>query len=74
MDLKSKLESKEDSITSKYGLKGQTPKGPLNGVGYLPLNDTFSQGTYQDYLVKTINQETVQDSRAQDLTAYKSQG
>jgi hypothetical protein len=43
-------------------------------VGYLQLNDTFSEGTYQDYLVKTIGQEEIQDPRAQDLTAYKSQG
>jgi len=33
-------------------LKGQKPTGPLSpGPGTIPINNTFEQGTYEDYLV-----------------------
>jgi hypothetical protein len=72
MNLKSRLES--ENKTSKYSLNGKVPTTSLNGVGYLPLNDTFGKGTYQNYLVTTVDDNTIQNPGSQDLTPYKSKG
>ena len=34
----------------KTPLRGEKPAAPLKGNGIIPVNNTFSQGTYTDYV------------------------
>jgi len=47
MPLLSKLEVDGTTLTP---LKGNIPTAALNGTGTIPINDTFNQGTYQEYV------------------------
>ena len=47
MPLLKKFEEKGSTLTP---LKGETPKGPLKDGSTIPINTTFSDGTYQDYV------------------------
>jgi len=47
MPLLNKLEQQGSTLTP---LRGETPTAPLNGTGVIPINNTFSQGTYQDFV------------------------
>tara|TARA_Y100000996_G_scaffold410026_1_gene391679 strand:- start:782 stop:988 length:207 start_codon:yes stop_codon:yes gene_type:complete len=58
MNLKDKLESGASELSK--GLNGKLPKGALKADGVIPINGTFDEGRYQDYLVNA--------DRAIDLT------
>jgi len=47
MPLLNKLETEGSTLTP---LKGEQPSGPLKAGGTIPVNNTFSQGTYQNYV------------------------
>ena len=47
MPLLKKFEEDGSTLTP---LKGETPTGPLKVGGTIPINNTFSQGTYQTYV------------------------
>lgn len=58
MALKDKFEAEGSVLTP---LKGNKPKSSLYQTkGLIPVNNTFSKGTYQDYVVNV--------DRATDLT------
>ena len=43
----SKFEEDGSTLTP---LRGEQPVGPLKGNGVIPINNTFSEGTYQNYV------------------------
>jgi len=47
MPLLSKFESEGSTLTP---LKGEKPSAPLKAGGVIPVNNTFSKGTYVDYV------------------------
>ena len=47
MPLLNKLENDGSTLTP---LRGEQPTAPLKGNGVIPVNNTFSQGTYQDFV------------------------
>ena len=47
MPLLNKFEQQGSTLTP---LKGEQPTGPLKAGGTIPVNNTFSQGTYQTYV------------------------
>jgi hypothetical protein len=47
MPLLSKFAQDGSTLTP---LKGETPRGPLKNGGTIPINNTFSDGTYIDYV------------------------
>lgn len=47
MPLLDKFEQQGSTLTP---LRGEKPSAPLNGNGVIPVNDTFSQGTYEDFV------------------------
>ena len=54
----------EENGSTLTPLRGEQPAGPLKGNGVIPINNTFEDGTYQDYVVST--------PRASDLTGNVS--
>ena len=50
MPLLSKLETEGSTLTP---LKGEKPTAPLKTGGTIPINNTFSKGTYADYVSET---------------------
>jgi len=50
MPLLKKLETEGTQLTP---LTGNIPTAPLKGAGTIPVNDTFSKGTYSAYVVNT---------------------
>jgi hypothetical protein len=52
MPLLSKLEVDGTTLTP---LKGNVPTSALNGTGTIPINNTFTQGTYQNYVSDAPN-------------------
>tara|TARA_Y100000114_G_scaffold132999_1_gene132098 strand:- start:1682 stop:1864 length:183 start_codon:yes stop_codon:yes gene_type:complete len=52
MPLLSKFEQNGSTLTP---LRGETPSAPLKGNGVIPINNTFSQGTYQNYVSDAPN-------------------
>jgi|TARA_R110000822_G_scaffold71518_4_gene172411 hypothetical protein len=47
MPLLDKFEKQGSTLTP---LRGEKPSAPLKGNGVIPVNDTFSQGTYEDFV------------------------
>ena len=47
MSLLNKLETEGSQLTP---LKGNKPKSSLKGTGTIPVNNTFSKGTYTDFV------------------------
>lgn len=47
MPLLNTLQTQGSTLTP---LKGEQPTGPLKAGGTIPVNNTFSQGTYQTYV------------------------
>jgi|TARA_B110000967_G_scaffold6167_1_gene6190 hypothetical protein len=47
MPLLDKFEKQGSTLTP---LRGEKPSAPLKGNGIIPVNNTFSQGTYTDYV------------------------
>ena len=47
MPLLKKLETEGSTLTP---LKGEKPSAPLKSGGVIPVNNTFSKGTYIDYV------------------------
>ncbi len=47
MPLLNKFETKGSTLTP---LKGEKPSAPLKAGGVIPVNNTFSKGTYVDYV------------------------
>ena len=47
MPLLNKLEEDGTTLTP---LKGNVPTAALNGTGTIPINNTFTQGTYQEFV------------------------
>jgi|TARA_R110000803_G_scaffold185289_1_gene247665 hypothetical protein len=47
MPLLDKFEQQGSTLTP---LRGEKPSAPLKGNGVIPVNDTFSQGTYEDFV------------------------
>ena len=52
MPLLNKLENDGSTLTP---LRGEQPTGPLKAGGTIPVNNTFSQGTYQNYVSDAPN-------------------
>jgi hypothetical protein len=52
MPLLNKFETEGSTLTP---LKGEKPSAPLKSGGTIPLNNTFSQGTYQNYVSDAPN-------------------
>jgi len=50
MPLLKRFEEKGSTLTP---LKGEQPSAPLKGNGVIPINNTFNEGTYEDYVVNT---------------------
>ena len=50
MPLLNKLETEGTVLTP---LNGNKPTAPLKGAATIPVNDTFSKGTYVDYVSDT---------------------
>ena len=50
MPLLSKFEQEGSTLTP---LRGEQPTAPLKGNGVIPINNTFENVTYQDYVVDT---------------------
>ena len=50
----------EDNGSTLTPLRGEQPSAPLKGNGVISINNTFQDGTYQDYVVDT--------PRASDIT------
>ena len=48
----SKFEEDGSTLTP---LRGEQPVGPLKGNGVIPINNTFSEGTYQNYVSDAPN-------------------
>ena len=40
----------EENGSTLTPLRGEQPSGPLKGNGVIPINNTFSQGTYQNFV------------------------
>tara|TARA_B110000483_G_scaffold207012_1_gene251710 strand:- start:77 stop:256 length:180 start_codon:yes stop_codon:yes gene_type:complete len=47
MPLLDKFEQQGSTLTP---LRGEKPSAPLKGNGVIPVNNTFSQGTYEDFV------------------------
>ena len=47
MPLLDKFEKQGSTLTP---LRGEKPAAPLKGNGIIPVNNTFSQGTYEDFV------------------------
>ena len=47
MPLLDKFEKQGSTLTP---LRGEKPSAPLKGNGVIPVNNTFSQGTYEDFV------------------------
>lgn len=63
MALLDKFKKGESSFNAFIG----SPKGPINrGSNTIPVNDTFSKGKYQDYVVNP--------ERATDIGGFPTQG
>ena len=52
MPLLNKFETEGSTLTP---LRGEKPSAPLKSGGTIPLNNTFSQGTYQNYVSDAPN-------------------
>ena len=50
MPLLKKLETEGSTLTP---LTGNQPTAPLKNAGTIPVNNTFSKGTYVDYVSET---------------------
>ena len=50
MPLLNKLETEGSNLTP---LKGEKPSAPVKSGGVIPVNNTFSKGTYIDYVSNT---------------------
>lgn len=50
MPLLKKFETEGSQLTP---LTGNQPTAPLKGAGTIPVNDTFSKGTYVDFVSET---------------------
>lgn len=53
MSLEQKLKDPSAYKGKVSSLLGEKPKTSLKGEGYLSINDSFSKGTYQDYVLDT---------------------
>ncbi len=63
------LQKFENDGSTMTPLRGEQPSGPLrNGQDGLPINNTFEDGTYQDYVVNTPDSA----NRAADATRYSA--
>ena len=64
MALQNKFLENGSQVTT---LKGEKPTGPLSpGPGVIPINNTFNNGTYQDYIVD------VDPSRGSDTPPFSN--
>ena len=45
----------EENGSTLTPLRGEHPAGPLKGNGVIPINNTFSQGTYQNFVSDAPN-------------------
>ncbi len=52
MPLLNKFETEGSTLTP---LRGEKPAAPLKNGGTIPVNNTFSQGTYQNYVSDAPN-------------------
>ncbi len=52
MPLLNKFETEGSTLTS---LRGEKPSAPLKAGGTIPVNNAFSQGTYQNYVSDAPN-------------------
>ena len=52
MPLLNKFETEGSTLTP---LRGEKPSAPLKSGGTIPVNNTFSQGTYQNYVSDAPN-------------------
>jgi hypothetical protein len=64
MALKNKFETNGSTLNV---LAGTLPKGPLQDANTLPINNSFSKGRYQDYVLQT-DQVTDNTGAFQDRT------